>query len=298
MKADTPSETALRIAGTRIAAARDPVLSRVLADPEEPYSEWFVRAHSSRARRLLRMWKWSVTRNLIFKMSEAFLPGGPLHILVRKRYVEDAARTALREGADQVVIFGAGLDPLPQRLLKEFPSIRVFEIDHPATQAVKRQALQEHDALSPQLTLVPVDFSRESAEEKLRASPGFRPDGCSLYLAEGVLMYLEEADVDQLFACVRRNSAPGSRFVFSMVDSAKLNDPNSPVATMARVTERIGEPIRSSLERKRLEGYLRKHGFKSRAIADHNTLRSAYLKPLQIDSALIEGELIVVAQAV
>ena len=298
MKADTPSETALRIAGNRIAAARDPVLRRVLADPEEPYSEWFVRAHSARARLLLRGWKWGPTRNLIYRMSDAVLPGGALHILIRKRYVEDQARVALQEGVQQVVVFGAGLDPLPLRLLKAFPEVRVYEIDHPATQGVKRQALQERSALPERLALLPVDFSRESAEEKLRAAPEFRPDACSLYLAEGVLMYLEQADVDALFACVRRNSAPGSRFIFTMVDQSRLGDPGSPVAAMARMTERLGEPIRSSIERKRLDGFLRKHGFKSRAVADHNSLKSAYLKPLKIDRSLIEGELIVVAQAV
>ena len=301
MKRHTPSETALRIAANKVAAALDPELRKVVAYPDEPYSEWFIRAHSLGARMRLGVWTWRPTRRLIYRLSDARIPGAPLHLLLRKRFVADAVREVLRDEAhrpEQVVIFGAGFDPLPLVLHEEFPAVRFIEIDHPDTQAVKRRALEEHRALTPSVTFVPVDFTAESAEEKLLAAKGFQPNACGLFLAEGVLMYLPQAEVDALFATVRRNSAPGSRFIFTFLDSAALEDAESPVAQMARDLERVGEPFRSSQDRKKLDGFLRKHGFKRRAVADHQTLRTSYLLPAGMDRPLVRGEVIVVAQAV
>lgn len=298
MKADTPSETALRIAGTHVTAARDPVFRQFLAAPDDPHPEWFARAHSARARRFLVLWKWGPTRRLLDRLSNAVLPGGILHILLRKRAVEEIVRTALKEGFEQVVIFGAGLDALAVRLHPDFPQVRFIEIDHPATQAVKRRALEAHHALPAQVTLLPVDFTRESVEEKLRAEPTFRADARSLFVAEGLLMYLGQEEVDALFACVRRNSAPGSRFLFSMVDAAVAADPNSSTARSIRILERMGEPVRSTIERKRLDGFLRKHGFRSRSVTDHRALRATYLAPAGLDLPLMEGELILLAETI
>jgi O-methyltransferase involved in polyketide biosynthesis len=141
-----------------------------------------------------------------------------------------------------------------------------------------------------------VDFNQESAEEQLRALPEFRREAPSLYLAEGLLMYLPQADVDALFAAVRRLGKPGTRFLFTMVDAEQMRDPDSALSRSGRILERVGEPIRSTQERKKLDGYLRKHGFRLRSLADHRTLRERYLEPLGIDRPLIHGELIVLAE--
>lgn len=297
MNRDAPSETALRIAGNKLAALRDPVLRRIVSDPDEPYTERFVRAHSRRARFLLRVWRFGPTRSLIYRMSERMMPGGPMHLLLRKRYFAETVRTAVSEGAEQMVVFGGGLDPLTLLVGAEFPGLTCFELDHPATQAPKRRALESAGALPSNLVLIPVDFARERAEERLRSAPGFRANVRTVWIAEGLLMYLEQSEVDHLFGAVRRNCAPGSRFLFTMVDAGPLKDPNSAVSAMARMCERLGEPIRSSIERKRIDGYLRKHGFRQRALADHRTLRAAYLDPLGIDRKVVEGELLVLAQA-
>jgi len=300
MKQDTPSETALRIAGNKVASALDPVLRPLLADPDEPYSERFIRAHSPRARFLLGLWKFGPTRRFLMRMGDAAMPGGALHILLRKRYVRETLSAALadpEQPVEQVVIFGAGLDPLALRLQPDFPHARFYEIDHPATQAVKRRALERGDGVPPGVTLIPVDFAHESAAERLLAAPGFRPDARTFFLAEGLLMYLKQAEVDALFELVARNGAPGSLFLFTMVDSAALADPDSPVSRMARLLEQSGEPMHSFIERKRLDGFLRKHGFKRRSLIDHQTLATTYLKPRGLDLPLIEGELILLAQA-
>jgi len=197
---------------------------------------------------------------------------------------------------EQVVIFGGGFDPLALMLQPEFPETPIVEIDHPETQAVKHRVLAQMGTLPSTLTLLPIDFALESVEEKLRSVQGFHPQARSLFLAEGLLMYLSEAEVAALFEVVRRNSAPGGRFLFTFLDSAVVEDPNSYVALMAKDLAKMGEPLQWHLSQKNLDNFLHQHGLKRLALADHQTLRSKYLKPLKLDRPLGHGELIVVAQ--
>ena len=284
----------MRIALTRCGAALDPVLRRLLAAPEEPYSEWFVEEHSEEARLQLERWKSGAPHPLINLLRQSIGKGSYLFILLRKRFVEDQLRAALQAGADQVVVFGAGYDPLPLRLAPEFPRVTFFELDYPATQEVKRRALEKHGAMSPQVVLVGVDFSRETAEDRLRAQVRFRPEAKSVFVAEGVLMYLEPADVDQLFAIVGRNGGPGSRFVFTLVETRAVAA--SERQQVIRGMALTGEPVRSSLDRNEVEDFLRARGFECRTVADRDALRGLYLEPLAIDREVSEGTLIVVAE--
>lgn len=296
MKQGTASVTAMRMALTKVAAARDRVLRPVVADPDEPYSEWFVRAHSSEARVQLALWKIAPLRQILYSLSDKVIAGSFLHILVRKRYIEDQVRAALEGGIRQVVIFGAGLDPLALRLEKEFPETVFFEVDHPATQAVKKAALEQHGVRPERVHMRPGDLEKQPVNEAVAALPGFRSGEATLFLAEGLLMYLEQSAVDATFAAVRRHSGPGSQFIFSVLDKGELEDRDSGIGRSATLLERIGEAIRSSIDRKRLDDFLRHRGFKRRAVGDHKTFRTTYLDPLGIQRPLLEGEFVVVAE--
>lgn len=295
MRSDQPSQTALRIAGNNVAAARDPLLRRILVDPDEPYSRWFVQAHSRAARVLLGLWSWGPTRRLIYRLTERSTPGGPLYLLLRKRYVDEAVRQALAAGAEQVVLLGAGLDPISLRLSREHPDVRFFEIDHPNTQQVKREALERHGALPANVHLLPVDFTHEKAEKALTAHPEYHRKVRTVFVAEGVLMYLERDAISDLFRSVRRLGAAGSTFLFTMLDAVPLADESSAVARSARLTAGMGEPLRSAVRREDLGPMLEGFGYELRALADHETLRKQYLEPLGMDRPVIEGELIVTA---
>lgn len=294
MKEGKPSETAISIAVNRVAASLDPVLRPLLVDPEEPYSEWFVDEHSPRAREQLAKWK---SRPAVMGFwGSLMFPGGRNFILLRKRWIEDQVRMALGKGLRQVVVFGAGYDPLCLRLSAEYPRVRFFELDHPATQDVKRRALEARNALPDGVTLVPVDFARESTEERLFGAPGFRPRARGVFLAEGLFMYVEPKDVDALFGLVARASRPGSRFLFSMVDSRCLADPGNPITRTVRMAGFSGEPIRSSQNPRSIEKFLSQRGFLLRSTADHRALRKAYLDPSGVTIPLGEAEFLVAAE--
>lgn len=293
VKEGKPSETAISIAVNRVAASLDPVLRPLLVDPDEPYSEWFVDEHSPRAREQLAKWKSRPT--VMSFWGDLMFPGGRNFILLRKRWIEDQVRIALKKGMRQVVVLGAGYDPLSLRLRAEYPRVRFFELDHPATQDVKRRALEARKALPDGVTLVPVDFARESTEERLLRAPGFRRGARALFLAEGLLMYVEPKDVDALFGLVARTARPGSRFLFSMVDSRCLADPRSPITRTVRMAGFSGEPIRSSQNPRSIKSFLSQRGFRFGSKADHRTLRTTYLDPRGITLPLGEAEFLVAA---
>src|SRR5882762_1319056 len=97
----------------------------------------------------------------------------------RSRYTEDELANAFAHGVRQYVVLGAGLDTFAYR--NPHPGLRVFEVDHPATQAWKREQLQAAAiAIPASLTFVPVDFERQTLADGL-AQCGFNPSGAAFF---------------------------------------------------------------------------------------------------------------------
>jgi methyltransferase (TIGR00027 family) len=109
---------------------------------------------------------------------------------VRSRYAEDQLATAVSRGVRQYVALGAGLDTFAYRNRFRDQGLNVFEVDHPATQAWKRDLLSAARIAIPiELTFVPVNFERQNLREELRSS-GFRCEEPAFFSWLGVVMYL------------------------------------------------------------------------------------------------------------
>jgi methyltransferase (TIGR00027 family) len=110
------------------------------------------------------------------------------HIVARSRYAEDNLRRAVAAGVRQYVLLGAGLDTFAYR--NPWPDLRVFEVDHPATQGWKRELLAAgHITIPKNLTYVSVDFERQSLPEQL-AQSGFSRSVPAFFALLGVVPYL------------------------------------------------------------------------------------------------------------
>jgi methyltransferase (TIGR00027 family) len=110
------------------------------------------------------------------------------HMVARSRYAEDNLRLAVAAGVRQYVLLGAGLDTFAYR--NPWPELRVFEVDHPATQQWKRELLSESRIVVPEnLTYVAVDFERQSLAERL-AQSGFERSAPAFFAWLGVVPYL------------------------------------------------------------------------------------------------------------
>jgi methyltransferase (TIGR00027 family) len=162
---------------------------------------------------------------------------------VRSRLTEDVVERAVSDGIGQYAILGAGLDSFAYRRSDLLARLRVFEVDHPASQAWKRERLAELGvSLPPGLVLAPVDFESQTLHEGLVAA-GFDFSACAVFSWIGVTMYLTlaaiEATLETVAAC-----PPGSRIVLTYNPPPPALDDQALAmhSTMSRVVGEMGEP--------------------------------------------------------
>jgi methyltransferase (TIGR00027 family) len=153
------------------------------------------------------------------------IPGIYLHYALRKLCIEQIAKEFLdRAQAEQVVVIAGGFDPLLVMLSQQYGSTAFFELDHPATQHAKRLALTKLGS-ADNLTLIPVDLTKQSIFEVLRAS-SFSLNKPTLFIAEGITMYLDEVEVEGFFkqirSCTYMNKQPSGSIQFE--SATKLVD--------------------------------------------------------------------------
>lgn len=166
-------------------------------------------------------------------------------MVARSRFAEDQLAAAHGRGVRQYVVLGAGLDTSSLRGLAASGALRVFEVDHPNTQAWKRRMLAKAAIPVPSgLSFVPVDFEHQSLPAEL-ASSGFQPAEPAFFSWLGVVPYLSREAAAHTFAFLGNLSA-GSGVVFDYaVHRSQLGffERLALRAVAARVA-RAGEPFR------------------------------------------------------
>ncbi len=161
----------------------------------------------------------------------------------------------------QVLILGAGFDSRAYRL-PGMREARVFEVDHPDTQAAKRRALRRRGPLPANVTFVPVVFGTDDPAARLGGA-GFETGAPTLVLWEGVTNYLGPEAVDSTFAFLAAAVGPGSPVLFTYVDRGMLDGTASfeGAATTMRAVRRVGEPFTFGMDPREVPGYLAGRGF-------------------------------------
>ena len=188
--------------------------------------------------------------------------GMRLFIAARSRFAETSVSSGVAtRGVRQLVMLGAGLDTFAYRSPLAF-RLRVFEVDHPATQAWKRRRLAESGiALPPTLAFAPVDFDRDSLLGRL-VEAGFDPARRSVFTWLGVVPYLTTATVRATLQLI--GALPGgAEVVFDYGDPPATLSPDALAAHEDRATRvaALGEPFLSHFEPAVLHEMLRELGF-------------------------------------
>jgi methyltransferase (TIGR00027 family) len=251
VRADRPSSTATLIAAATVLLARD-----------RRYAHRVPAGAAEICARCLRGF-WSVAprlRWLAWAAERATIPGLMLHFILRKRRIEDAVRGALGRGCRQVVVLGAGFDTLAARLAPQFPNVRFIEIDHPATQAVKRAAVAREN-----LQFVAADLARTPLQQALAPSAG-----PSVFVIEGLLMYLTADQMAALFAAIGELQPGGGEVVFTVMEprpDGRLAFHNATWLERALLAL-WKEPFKSAVSRELLPGALARWGLRLREVAD------------------------------
>ena len=231
---------------------------------------------------MLRLFRAPWYSQLLTSFEKRTVPGQSLLVGLRKRFMDDETRAALAGGVRQVLVVGAGLDTLCWRLAPEYPDVTFIEVDHPATQAVKRQALEAMGPPPSNLHLLGVDLSRTPLEDALSGLPAWRKEAPSVVLAEAVLMYLEEAHVLAFLEAVRRCTGPGTRLLFTYVLDRSAGRPTTSRGMRWLIEQSlrlVGEPLRWSVHEGALRPLLERHGFQLDDSPERVDLHRRYLVP-------------------
>jgi methyltransferase (TIGR00027 family) len=200
---------------------------------------------------------WIIRSGLYERMA----PGAEGFILARERYIDDYLKARLEAGLEQVVILGAGFDTRAFRI----PGIectRVFEVDQPATQAVKLERLKKVvDPMPANIVFVPADLNAQPLGELLR-SAGYDEDARTLFIWQGVIYFLQSEGVDATLAFIAQHSGPGSAVIFDYIYDEILRDTTHGYGkTLARAGRMSGEPYVFGIGKGQAEAFLTGRGF-------------------------------------
>ncbi len=244
MKPGHESQTAVMVCAARaaahgrtdVAAFADPTALALL--PED-------------TRQLVERFRSGVPpRSLRERVRNAVLVKRSKMMVARTVAIDGAIRAA---ASSQVVILGAGLDGRAWRM-PELADVTVFEVDHPDSQRQKRARAASLKQAARDVRFVPVDFTRDRLADAL-ASAGHDPARQTTWVWEGVVMYLDRADIEATLRVVEARSAPGSRLVVVYHSPSIIRQMGGFLLGL------LGEPFRSSFTADEMRTLLAGFGF-------------------------------------
>jgi methyltransferase (TIGR00027 family) len=205
-------------------------------------------------------------------------PGVVEFLVARCRYIDDYLKSCIEDGLEQLVILGAGYDSRAYRFKQLKGQVKVFEVDHPATQRVKIEKLKQIFGRLPEHVIyVAIDFNKETLEQRLYAS-GYEKRLKTLFVWEGVTEYLTAEAVDDTLAFVAKNSGHGSSIIFDYMYTSAITGTveRKEVISMRRYERLTGEGLTFGIEEGMIEKFLGQRGFYQIKNADSDFLKKTY----------------------
>ena len=250
LESGLPSKTAILVAAVRAIGAKDP-------DPRFRNPDYLaIKFLGPRERAILSAYPMDAL-DLDFDAALRRIPN-PSNVLSqvsRTKFFDAALVDALRKGARQVVVLGAGFDSRGYRFQSRLTGKRFFEVDYGPTQEYKKERVKEIlGALPVSVRYVPIDFTKDSLLEQL-SKAGYSQREKTVFIWEGVVYYLPESSVKSTLQFVRDHAAVGSLIAFDYPLSRDINV-NNPRSLYAR----LGEPWLFGFPGEGAAGYVRAEG--------------------------------------
>lgn len=234
-----PSAIAEGIALQRMAESRLPEDIRIFFDPYavrfiDPAKLAWAQEHPAEVRAMV-------------EVLDQQMPGWNNSIRARVRYFDDVAENAPSEGFTQVVVFGAGYDTRAYRISSLMEHVRVFEVDRPETLERKIAVLKAiFGRLPGHVSYIPHEIDEGNTWADLE-SAGFSSEKRTLFILEGLVMYLPRPAVECLFSEIARHAGCGSAVLFDFIPQSMADGSSDAEGgrTIRDFTISIGEPLRS-----------------------------------------------------
>lgn len=230
-----------------------PVDQRVVDDP---YAQLFL---SRASRTALSAWSGSLTGRALRRLGVT----GTTYVPLRHRFIDDNLLVALDDGAEQVVLLGAGYDTRAYRFAESLAGRPVYEVDLAAISRAKAATIAKHSDRFPasNVVRVEIDFETQTLDAVLNHA-GFVTGARTFFTWEGVPMYLTRPSVKATLQSVWDISGPGSAIAHDMW--FPVDDPG-PMGTARRlapgVLSFIGEPVTFCIHPEEIDCFLRRQGF-------------------------------------
>ncbi|MGB9980033.1 SAM-dependent methyltransferase [Methanobacterium sp.] len=248
----SPSKTAEEVTIIRIIESTKPEDERICYDP--------LAVHFIGSKTLELLQK----KPEIDKEKQVVFKGVANTIAARVRYFDDFVKKSIDDGIEQLVILGAGYDTRAYRIegLKE--NVKVFELDYPSTQNLKIEKIKEIFGYLPShVTYASIDLEKESLDEKLFKNK-YDPLKKTLFIMEGLTMYISPETVDEILSFIVENSSRGSAVIFDYASRTVNFDEHSDRKTVENLTdlmEKSNESMKFSLMEGTAEEFLSMMGF-------------------------------------
>jgi methyltransferase (TIGR00027 family) len=242
-----------------------------------------------------------LTRPLLLRVVNRMAPGTYASELIRVRFIDEVTLGEADTGLDELVLLGAGFDSRPYRLADRLQGVRVFEVDHPATQATKRVRLRRLLGEEPGgVRFVPVDFARQELATEL-ARAGHDARAATLFIWCGVTAYLSEEAVMAVLSWVGAHTSSRTSIVFDAIWASVLGGQSNfyGAQELLRYAAAIGERLRWGIPDGQVDQMLARVGLRAERIPSEQAL-AAYVT--RTDGSLlgrpVEGGVLVHARVV
>jgi methyltransferase (TIGR00027 family) len=256
-----PSRTAYKVALNIVTLGAKPEMDKVLPPGIVRATQTLLIASGAAGAITV---KWTQSRRMV-SVYEAFdwmLPGQFEAFAHRKAFCERQVKSGIGAGATQVLVLGAGYDTLGWRLAPEFSDVKFFEIDHPATAALKAKGINAMGQRD-NLFLIAEDLGKRKLVDTLKSNNQWDQAAKTVIIAEGLVMYLCSEAVRNLFYQCSVIAGADSRIAFSYIPAGEDGrlDAGRWTGLMLFLQKVAGEPWTWSIRPKDLGLFLEESGW-------------------------------------
>jgi len=266
-----PQKMAAQIAGVRASESCFPEEDRVCYDP---YAHRFLSEEMQKSLQSLFKVKAAIAQY------EKMMPGVNGAIVARVRFIDEYLVKCIQEGLEQLVLIGAGYDTRAYRFNALKGQVKVFEVDHPQTQAFKKEVLGTiFGSLPEHVVFSPVIFGEEQLDIKLLEG-GYNTGLKTLFILEGVIMYISPTAVEKLLSFIVNNSAPDSSLVTDYFHSSVIDGTSSlkEAQILRQFVEKEGAPLLFGVPEGETEAFFTQRGFAKVTTVTTAAVKEIYFK--------------------
>ena len=202
------------------------------------------------------------------------------YVIARTKLLDEIFLDGLAKRVYQIVLLGAGMDTRALRFASKNQGTKIIELDIEKTQRPKIEILNRKQVELPkELVFVPIDFNQQSLSDVLM-NAGYQRGQQSLFLWEGVTMYLNSDAVDGTLAFIRESSQKGSYVIFDYLIASVLRQENKFYGEkeIFNTVSRAGEGWTFGIEEGEIGDYLTERGFRMMSHYTPSELEQRYFR--------------------